>query len=59
MSGGGNGQSVQPRKVHQCTQSTFIAIDRFARGVERLFDRLRACRSGARGGRYESVLAYG
>lgn len=30
MNGGGYGQSVQTGKVHQCTQSTFISIDRFA-----------------------------
>ena len=32
MNGGGYGQSVQTGKVHECTQSTFIAIDRFAGG---------------------------
>ena len=32
MNGGGYGQSVQTGTVHQCTQSTFIAIDRFAAG---------------------------
>ena len=34
MNGKGHGQSVQTGKVHQCTQSTCIAIDRFAGGKD-------------------------